>query len=181
MNLKKILSQKRSAIQQRWLQLTLETYPKDTLRFLKKQKNRFANPVGSTISKEIENIYEELLKGIDVERVSPILERIIKIRAIQDFTPSQAVSFIFLLKRVIQEELKTEIRENRLSDEVLIFESSIDDLALLGFDIYSKCREKIYELRSKEAKNQVSRLLQKAGLISEIPEWEPNLKEGNII
>ena len=59
--------------------MTLETYPKDTLRFLKKQKNRFANPVGSTISKEIENIYEELLKGIDVERVSPILERIIKI------------------------------------------------------------------------------------------------------
>ena len=161
--------------------MTLETYPSDTLRFMKKQKDRFANPVGYTISKEIENIYEELLQGIDAERVSPILERIIRIRAIQDFTPSQAVSFIFLLKRVIQKELKTEIRENRLSDEVLIFESRIDDLALLGFDIYSKCREKIYELRANEAKNQVSRLLQRAGLISEIPEWEPNLKEGNII
>ena len=179
MRLEKLLSEKSSAILDRWVQLTLETYPADSQRFMKKQKDRFANPVGYTVSQEMGNLYQELLKGIDTEKVSPILDRIIRIRAIQDFTPSQAVAFIFLLKNVIREELETEIRANHLYDELLIFESRIDNLAFLGFDIYMKRREKIYEIRAKEAKSQVSRLLQKAGLVSEIPEWKPNLKEGN--
>lgn len=181
MNLEKLLTQKRSAILDRWFKLILETYPADTKRFLKEQKDQFANPVGYTLSTEIENLFNDLLQGINRESASTILDRIIRIRAIQDFTPSQALSFIFLLKRAIREELDTEIRENRLFDEVLIFESTIDTLALLGFDIYTKCREKIYELRVNEAKNHVSGLLRKAGLLHEIPDWKPNLKEdGNI-
>ncbi len=93
----------------------------------------------------------------------------------QDFSPSQAVAFIFLLKRVIREELESEIPENQLFDELMIIDSRIDDMALLGFDIYMGCREKIYEIRAKEAKNRVSGLLQKSGLISEIPDWKPHL------
>ena len=158
----------------------METYPADTKRFLKKQKDQFSNPVGYTISKEIENLYKELLQGVDPDRVSPILDGIIRIRAVQDFSPSQAIVFIFLLKRVIREELDTEIREKHLSDELLRFESKIDELALLAFDIYMKCREKIYEIRVNETINQVSRLLKRVDMISEIPEWETDPKGGNI-
>jgi hypothetical protein len=148
MKLEKLLSEQSSTILKRWLQLILETYPSDTQRFLKKQKDQFANPVRDTISKEIKNIYRELLQGIDREKVSPSLDRIIRIRAVQDFSPSQAIFFVFLLKKVIREVL-------------------------------DKCREKMYELRAKEARNQVSKLLQRAGLVAEIPEWEPSLKEDN--
>lgn len=179
MKLEEILLQKRSAILKRWLQLILETYPADSQRFLNKQKDQFANPVGYTISKEIENLFKELLQGIETERVSPILDRIIRIRAVQDFSPSRAISFIFLLKGVIREQLEEEIREDGLSDELLIFDSIIDDLALVAFDIYMKCREKIYEIRANQAKNQVSKLLERAGLLYEIPKWESNSKEDN--
>ncbi len=179
MKLEKLLSEKGSAIKDRWLQLILETYPADAQRFLKKQKNPFANPVRHTITKEIENIYKELLHGIDRERVSPFLDEIIRMRAVQNFTPSQAMAFIFLLKQAIREALEKEIREHRLSDELFVFDSRIDELALIAFDIYMKRREKIYELKANEARNQVSRLLQKKGLISEIPKWEPRLEEGN--
>jgi hypothetical protein len=41
------------------------------------------------------------------------------------------------------------------------------------------CREKLYEIKANEAKNRVSRLLQKAGLICEIQEEGQSLKEGN--
>jgi len=173
-NLEKLLEKRRSAILGRWTQLILETYPINTQRFLKKQKDQFSNPVGYTISKEVKNLYEELLQGIDSARVSPIIERIIRVRAIQDFSPSKAVAFIFLLKRVIREELEKEIQENQVFDEFLMLESSLDDLALLAFDIYMECREKIYEIRANEAKNQVSGLLRRAGLTYEIPEWEQN-------
>lgn len=163
----------------KWLKLILESYPADTQRFLKKQKDPFANPVRHTISREIENLYKELLQQFDRQRVSSFLDRIIRMRAVQDFSPSQALAFFFQLKKVIREELEEEIRENQLYDELRGFESKIDDMALIAFDIYMGCREKIYELSAKEARNQVYRVLQKKGLMSEIPEWEPPLKEGN--
>jgi len=179
MNLEKLLLQKKSAILNQWLDRILETYPDDTRRFLRKQKDQFANPVGATISKEIEHIYEEILHGVDPERISPFLDRIIRIRAVQGFSSSQAVSFVFLLKEVVREELKKEIRENQVHDGLLIFESRIDDVALLAFDIYVKCREKIYEIRANEEKNRVRRLLQKTGMTCDIPEWDPITKKGN--
>jgi hypothetical protein len=179
MKLEKLLSEKGPAILDRWLKLILESYPADTQRFLKKQKDPFANPVRHTISKELENIYRELLKGVDRERVSPFLDRIIRIRAVQDFSPSQAIAFVFLLKQVIRGLLDKEIREHSLSDDLLALESQIDDLALVAFDVYMGCREKIYALSANEARNQVYRLLQKKGLMAEIPEWEPRPTESN--
>ena len=176
-NLKNLLSEKRSNILKRWLQSVLETYPADSQRFLKKQKDPFANPIRYTISREIENIFDELLNGMDAERISPMLDRIIRMRAVQDFSPSQALSFVYLLKKVIREELKTEISQGRLFDEFLRFESRIDEMALIGFGIYMTCREKLYEIRANQAKNQVSKLLQRAGLICEISEWKANVNE----
>ncbi|NIR14663.1 MAG: hypothetical protein GWN86_12250, partial [Desulfobacterales bacterium] len=71
-----------------------------------------------TISKALENIYKELLKGVDREGVSPFLDRIIRIRAVQDFSPSQAIAFVFLLKRVIREVLDKEVGEHHLSADL---------------------------------------------------------------
>jgi hypothetical protein len=180
MKLETLLTQHRPTLVKRWLNHLLDTYPPDTHKFFKKQKNQFANPVGHTLSEEMDHLYMELVQGIDPGRANPILDRILRIRAVQDFSPSRAVGFIFLLKGIIREQLETEIRENRLSDELTIFESRIDDLALLAFEVYMKCREKLYEIRANETKNQVYRLLKKADLICEIPEWEPVSKKDKI-
>ena len=59
------------------------------------------------------------------------------------------------------------------------FETKIDELALLAFDIYMTHKKKLYEIRANQAKNQVSKLLKRAGLICEIPPWNPDLKEAN--
>lgn len=178
--LESLLLQKKSAILEKWLDLILEVYPSETQRFLKKQKDRFANPVGYTIFQGMEALYHALIHGIDYDKVSPFLDRIVRIRAVQDFSPSQAIAFIFILKKVIREELGTEIRENQLFDELLILETQIDKLALLSFEIYMKCREKIYEIRVNEVKNSVYMLLKRANLICEIPEQEPDVKDHNI-
>ena len=179
MKLEKRLAQNKAQIVGRWLDLIFETYPADAQRFLRKQKDRFANPVGTTISKEIENLYDELIEGLEPERVSSLLDRIIRIRAIQDFPPSQALAFVFYLKKAIKDEMQEEILEEGQSEDWSIIESRIDDLALLAFDIYMNCREKLYDIRANEAKNQVSRLLQRAGMISEIPEKKPGVKNRN--
>jgi hypothetical protein len=128
---------------------------------------------------ELSRRYPKIPKGVDRERVAPFLDGIIRIRAVQDFSPSQAIAFIFQLKKVIREALDKEIGEHQLSDDLLVLESKIDDLALVAFDVYMGCREKIYALSANEARNQVYRLLQKKGLMAEIPEWEPRLTESN--
>lgn len=177
--LENLLREKSATILKRWFDMILETYPPDTSRFLKQEKNQFANPVGNTILLEIENIYEEILHGIDTEKLSHFLDRIIKIRAIQDFSPAQAVAFIFHLKNAIREELGGEIRKDQLFEELLKFESRIDKLALLAFNTYVKCREKVYQIRVNEIKNRTFRLLERANLIDEISEADSDLDTGS--
>jgi hypothetical protein len=182
MTLEDLLKQKASHIRKRWVELIIETYPADSQRFFREQKDRFANPVGTTLSREVESLYHELLHGMDPERLNASLEEVIRIRAVQDFSPSKAMSFIFLLKKVLREELDKEIKESpAASQELLTLESSLDEMALRGFDLYVRCREKIYEIRAKETKNQVSRLLQKAGLLCEIPSWDSDRKKDDVV
>ncbi len=175
MNLKALLSEKKAAIVKKWFDLIIDNYPADASNFLKKQKNRFSNPVGHTISQGIDGLFDEILHGIDSEKLFPFLNDIIKIKAVQDFSPSRAISFVFLLKQAIREEMGSEIKKKQMSDELRLFEEQIDELALLSFDIYMKCRERIYEIKADEARRMMFRLLQKANLVCEIQEKESDL------
>ena len=173
MALSKFLQNRKPAILKRWLDGILETYPDETKTFMNRQADRFMNPVGYTINSEIGNLYQELLDESDtlVERVTPILDRIIRIRAVQDFSPSRAVGPIFLLKAALRGELGDEIRDRVLLDDLTVFETRIDDLALIAFDVYMKHREKLFEIKAGHIRNQVSGLLRRANLLGEVPSW----------
>jgi hypothetical protein len=168
MELKKLLQERKTTIVKKWFDTVAETYPDDTSRFIKKQKAQFTNPVGYTISDGLEHLFDGLLQGMLQDKVSAFLDSIIRIRAIQDFTPSEAVAFVFRLKKVIRQELGDDIlKQQGIPEELSTLDSAIDDLALYAFDIYMKCREKIYELKANEARNLTFRLLQKAQLIEQ--------------
>ncbi|MCP4580853.1 MAG: hypothetical protein GY839_04500 [candidate division Zixibacteria bacterium] len=152
--LNSLLNEKRDAILEKWFDDILESYPLDGAKFIKIEKDRFNNPVGSTISQEIKTIYGELLKDMNYEILHDSLEKIIKIRSVQDFTPSQALSFIFLLKKVLREELESEVADTQILRELMVFEARIDQLASLAFNVYSECREKIYDIRVNEIKKR---------------------------
>jgi len=166
MNLKQHLKEKKPDILKKWFDAIAGTYPGDTASFLKKQKAQFTNPVGYTLSEGMDGLFEGLLQGLLPDEVSRFLDSIVRIRAIQDFSPSEAVTFIFHLKKVVRQELGSEIlAQQGASEELAAFESAVDDLALYAFDLYMKCREKIYELKANEARNMTFRLLQQAHLI----------------
>jgi hypothetical protein len=160
MTIKTLLLKKRSPILRRWFDAVLEMYPAETVRFIKNRKEQFTNPVGHTIYQGIEGIFDEIASDrMNPERVNAFLDNIIRVRAVQDFPPSQALSFVFLLKEVIREELGDEFRAANMMKELLILESQIDALARTAFDIYMQCREKIYELRTNEMNRWTERLL----------------------
>jgi hypothetical protein len=176
MKLKKILEQKRNAIVKKWFELVVKTYAPDAAHFIKKQPDQFTNPIGSTLSKGLANLFDQLLTGPDAATIKKHLDPIIRIRAVQNYTPSQAVAFIYILKNIIRDSLKKELADSRTTDELLQFESKIDSLVLAAFDIYMECREKIYELKTNVEKNKIYKAFERAGLITETPENGPGLQ-----
>lgn len=176
MTLQNLLLNKRGAILEKWLHLIFESYPPETSRFLKREKDRFDNPVAYEFRQGIEGLYQALLYGTDANRLFPFLDQIVRIRAIQELSPSRAIAFIFLLKKVVREELGKEIWEDGIAEGLWELESKIDGLALLSFDVYMKRREMLYELRVDEVKRRVGALLRRTGLLAELEE-EPDLKE----
>jgi hypothetical protein len=151
MNLKAFLEWKKEPIMTRWASLILETYPPDASHFLKMEKDRFTNPVGHTISTGIETVFDEVINGISSDKTTSALDSIIRLRAVQDFAPSQAVSFIFLLKRAVREEVRP-VDNREINEELLQFETRIDGLVAMAFDMYVKCREDISLIKIGEAR-----------------------------
>ncbi len=147
-----LLLQNKTPILKRWLDLILEIYPADTVALMRKEQDPFKNPVGATFSREIETLFKQLCEGVQNGEYRTSLDAILKIRSVQDFSPSKAVGFIFQLKKAIAETLKGEICREQNIEAWRAFQSRIDGLALQAFDIYMGCREKICEIRVNQAK-----------------------------
>ena len=154
--LKDLLIKKKSSIINNWIQSIIETYPSKTSGFLKSQKDRFSNPVGYTISNSAEKIFEEIINQNDIEKLKASLTDLIKIRAVQNFSPSEATGFIFSLKNVIRKELEQEVIEGKVLSELNELESFIDDTALTAFDVYMDAKEKLFKIRINEIKAQLA-------------------------
>jgi hypothetical protein len=147
-----ISSQRKQPIVERWLALTLQTYPSQSVRFLLHEKDPFRNPVGHTLKEGIPLLVDELLGDMNANRIAQALEGIVRIRAVQSLSASQAVGFVFLLKKVLREEWPADL-EVRFE-----LENRVDEMALAAFDLFMRCREQVYEVQVGEARRKVSLL-----------------------
>ena len=146
--------ERRSAIAAAWISATTGEYPDHTSRFLRTEKDPFRNPVGEAFKRGLPLIVDQLLGAMDREQIAAALEPIVKSRAVQDFEPSRALGFIFELKRVIRDQQP----EGAAAASLALIDARVDGVALLGFDLYQGCREKICEIRVGEMKRRVSLL-----------------------
>ncbi|MBT8371889.1 MAG: RsbRD N-terminal domain-containing protein [Desulfobacterales bacterium] len=169
-DLEKILDQKKATISKQWFDLTVQTYAPDTAAFMKSKTDPFANPVGSSLLNGLKVLLDQLAGTMDLKVIRPHLDHIIRIRAVQNFTPSQATAFILFLKKILRKNLEKELQDSRIARELIALEFKIDKLSLMAFDIYSQCREKIYQISANETRNRTFKAFERAGLISEKPE-----------
>ncbi len=139
----------REAVVQKWLAHALSTYPGQTSRFLLDTRDPFRNPVGRALKEGLPALFDQLAGEFDHEQIQPALDGIVRIRAVQDFSASQAVGFIFHLKEITREELGPD------APGFGALLGRIDQLALLAFDNYMKCREKTWDIQVREAKRSV--------------------------
>jgi len=174
--LKGLIEKNKSEIIKKWFEATIQTYAPDTAHFYKGQKDQFANPVGNITAKGVEFLLDQLFNDFEPDAVKTYLDPIIRIRAVQDFTPSQATAFIFLLKKVLRDCLSDKLQDAALVLELLAFESKIDQLCLMAFDMYMTCKEKIYQIAANETRNQTYRAFERAGLIAQTPHGPKKVK-----
>jgi len=176
MRLEELLQAKRTEIVKKWLDQVVDSYAADTSKFLKAKKDPFDNPVGNTFGRNLEVLFDALLAGpIGDDQAAPI-DAMVRIRAVQAFSPSKAVAFVFSLKYVLRKTLARELRDPQLLRQLLAFEPRIDELGFMAFDIYVRCREKIFAIKANEQRNRTLRAFQRAGLICEIPEEDADLR-----
>lgn len=168
MTLERRLSERRDELAEKWADLVLSTYPEETRKLWKQNKDRFTNPVGATIVDVTAKLLELVIVWEDAEEIAAQIDRLVRIRSVQNFTPSQAMSFVFLLKKLLREEFFAELSREGKLDELLRFEPRVDNLALMAFDIYCKGREEIFELRCREIKNAQHNLLKRARMIVDV-------------
>ena len=164
MGLIKSVAQQKDALAQLWFERVIKTYPDETARFLRSQKDPFANPVGQTTHRSLVALIDLLGSEMDVDAARSALDPIIRIRAIQAFSASQAVGFVFELKGIIRQKLSAGEESGK---EMVRIEGCIDQLALIAFDLFMQCREKIYDLKANETKQRTYKAFAKAGLIKE--------------
>jgi hypothetical protein len=162
MTLRDALSERRESIHAKWLEDTLATYPTDAAGFFRRERNRFDNPVGHTFSENTRAVTDAFIDGLEEAKgVAEHLEKLIKIRSIQEMSASEAVGFIFRLKNVVRTELAKELREPQARAELIEIEQDVDTLALMAFDAYAHCREQLFDIRVDEVKRTVSGLVRR--------------------
>lgn len=156
------ISDSKKEIIREWIRYTMEAYPAESLAVLNRNKDQFANPLPHVISKNIELLFEELLKEVKTERIKPILTEIVRIKAVQDFTPSQSLGFIFDLKKILKKICEGYSGgEEKALKGLESFDRKIDMLARTAFDIYVDCREKLFEIKVNEIRNQTHMLIRR--------------------
>ena len=159
------LEKNKKEIIDQWFLVTINSYPQETARVLGKLKNRFDNPVGSATAQSLDATFDLLIqKDFNADEIETALDSVIRIRAVQNFTASQAVGFIFELKPII----KTVLNDDRDS----AFDAKIDQTALAAFNRFMKCRENIFLLKATESKRRIHRAFERAGLVTELTEKE---------
>ena len=149
----------RDALLARWTEAVFATYPFETKGFLRTKQDPFGNPVANMTREAAAVLYDAVAGGdAEPESVKAALDRFVKLRAVQDFTPSQALGVFLLLKPFMREMLLPEMQQQGALADYLDAESRLDSLCLLAFDMYVHDREIVAQNRINETKNRYAQL-----------------------
>jgi len=160
-----LIADHKAAIVKQWVEAVVKTYPEETVPFFLREKDRFANPVVGLLSESLEKVINGLAAKASDNELSDSLDYAIRPRAVQNFTAAQAVAFVFLLKRIVRDAAGAKERDE--AGLFSQFDRKIDELALIAFNKYVECREKIFEIRAYEVRNRTFRAFERAGLVAD--------------
>lgn len=165
-----LLDARLDTIVERWGDAVLSAYPPDSAAIFRKQKDPFANPLGASVRKGTRGVLGAMLNNMDQEGLRSHLDEIIRIRAVQQMTPAEALAFVFSLRSIVREVVPEAEADPRYRGDLAEMDRKIDEVALSAFEIYAARREEVSDLRINEVKRQVSWVMGKINQQDEGPE-----------
>lgn len=149
----KAIKDKQQSILSRWVPIALGSFNQNE-QLTVHRGERFSDPLGYTIASSAEAILQWLVNDDPDTDLSKPLEAICRIKAVQDYQPSESLRFIFDLKTIIRESLG---EGSQYTEELWKVDKRIDEIALLAFDLFGACRNQIYQLQAEEIKRMYGR------------------------
>ena len=154
-----------------WTDSVFDTYPFETTGFLRTKDDPFGNPVAHMTKEAAGAVYDAVTgEAVEVAHTRKAMDRFIKLRAVQKFSPSQSMAVFSLMKPILREHVMPELLAQGDLAAYLETESRIDSLMLLAFDMYVENREILAESRITEIRNQHAQLAR----------WAQQLEGGNV-
>ena len=127
MSLEKQFKDKQQKLVKKWVDEVIGSYPEDSAQFFKNTKDPFANPVGNTVKRSIDLLYTEVVREkMNPEAVKEAMDPIIRLRAVQEFTPAGAMSFILAIKQIIRKELGEHQQDKNTEAYLRVIEANTD-------------------------------------------------------
>jgi hypothetical protein len=171
--LEDLMRDRRDVIAQRWVQEVLATYPEDAAALFQREQDPFANPLGHSMREGAHGLLETIFGDMDRDKLWKHLDSIIRIRAVQQLAPSQALCFLFSLKPILESVFSEAAVDPGLARGLERIEDRIDQVVLLAFDVYTECREEVSKLRINEVKRQVTWVIEKMNQRDAAPSGTP--------
>ena len=152
MSTEDIISARRDAAIQKWTEAVFAMYPFETTGFIRTQRDQFANPVGHATRAAGEQIYDAVTgRDVDMEKVHASVAALIRIRAVQDLKPEQAVG-------VLRELLLADMLAAGDVQGFLDMGDRLDTLCLMAFNLYLADREQVYAERVAQQRREASQI-----------------------
>ena len=143
-----MLSENKAEIVAKWLEETLRIFHESSVNYLLHSQDQFQNPVGYRLREGLGILFDDLVLSENKAAAHNALEDIIRIRAVQGVSASQAVAFVHRLKYIVRAEIPDAAAH--FPDEYAALELHIDELGLTALDLFMKCRKQINEARINE-------------------------------
>jgi hypothetical protein len=131
-----------SDIVEKWIGKVADADPRLSSALRAADPDPFRNPVAYAVRTSLAQLWEQMQGGMDAAAIDSALDTVLRIRAVQDMSPSQAVGFVIQLRSIL--------REAPAAFDLPLLESRIDQLSLAAFDKYMQCREQAFAARLHE-------------------------------
>ena len=126
-----------------WFVKAIEIYPETARSGMMQTGDRFRNPVATTLRESLEILARELSGGMECSAVTSAVDTIVRVRAVQECKPEDAVGFPAQLRKII--------REQQLESLFPDMEQRLDALSQAASHQYALCKKDIARVRAREA------------------------------
>lgn len=150
-----LVPERRAAVLERWFEATIAGFAPETIRFMRSQRDPFANPVGAATRRGLAAVLDGVLDGVDPGELAEPLDGIVRIRAVQEMTPARALEFLPALKPLLGEEPSLD------DDQRRELAGRVDRVLLEAVNLYVACRERVCEIRVSEIRNRSMKVLER--------------------